>query len=115
MPTKYCPFFFKRTCGKTVKKYQSFDGSCNNLNKPWLGKTSTPYKRFLPPKYDDGFSTPRTLAVSNNLLPNPRSISRAIFDDNGQWEKIWTHIFAIFGQFLTHDLTSLSITSGKLI
>jgi len=34
--------------------YRSFDGSCNNLKRKYLGKANTPYKRLLFPVYTDG-------------------------------------------------------------
>ena len=110
-PTRFCPFNQNISCNSS-SKYQSFDGSCNNLLFPWFGKTETPYKRLLAPEYGDGFDSPRTLSVSNKSLPNPRLISRTIMNDNSQFEKIWTNIFTHFGQFLTHDITGLSLTAG---
>jgi peroxidase len=38
-------------------------------------------------------------------LPNPRSISLRISNDNNATESSWTHIFTSFGQFLAHDIT----------
>jgi hypothetical protein len=106
-----CPFKNNYTCNSS-NKYQSFDGSCNNLLNPLLGRAETPFKRLLKPVYDDGIESPRTLSASNKSLPNPRYISRTIMSDNSQLEKIWTNIFTHFGQFLTHDITSLAITAG---
>ena len=111
LPPRFCPFNQIISCNSS-NKYQSFDGSCNNLLFPWFGKTETPYKRLLAPEYGDGFDSPRTLSVSNKSLPNPRLISRTIMNDNSQFEKIWTNIFTHFGQFLTHDITGLSLTAG---
>lgn len=34
--------------------YRSPDGSCNNLERNYLGKANTAYKRLLPPSYTDG-------------------------------------------------------------
>ena len=111
LSTKFCPFNQTISCDSSIK-YQSFDGSCNNLLFPWYGKTETPYKRLLAPEYGDGFDSPRTLSVSNKSLPNPRLISRTIMNDNGAISKIWTNIFTHFGQFLTHDITALSLSAG---
>ena len=82
-PPELCSVFSKPACDPNYK-YQSFDGSCNNLNKPWLGKTDTPYKRHLQPEYSDNLSAPRSIAQSKNALPNTRVISRALSNDNSQ-------------------------------
>lgn len=34
--------------------YRSADGSCNNLERNYLGKANTAYKRLLFPEYTDG-------------------------------------------------------------
>jgi len=104
-PPELCSVFSKPACDPNYK-YQSFDGSCNNLNKPWLGKTDTPYKRHLQPEYSDNLSAPRSIAQSKNALPNTRVISRALSSDNSQFENSWTHLGALFGQFLTHDFSA---------
>ena len=38
------------TCNES--DYQSFDGSCNNINNPFYGRTNTPFRRYLSPSYD---------------------------------------------------------------
>ncbi|EJW73790.1 hypothetical protein WUBG_15302 [Wuchereria bancrofti] len=38
--------------------YRSFDGVCNNLEKPLLGAAFRPYFRHLPAEYDDKISEP---------------------------------------------------------
>ena len=40
------------TC--TVTRYRSYDGSCNNLQKPIIGRAFIPLKRNLPADYGDG-------------------------------------------------------------
>ena len=39
-------------------KYRTFDGTCNNLQHPMWGASLTPFKRLLPPRYENGFNTP---------------------------------------------------------
>lgn len=56
---------------------------------------------------------PRNRAVSGNLLPNPRVISRALFNDNSAVDSSHTHLIATFGQYLAHDITSASLATGK--
>ena len=111
---KLCPINTEISCNRKLK-YQSFDGSCNNLNKPWLGKTGTPFKRYLAPQYSDKLNRPRNLSVSGRALPNPRLISRILNTDNQRLEIIWTNLFTHFGQILAHELTSFSVNSGIFI
>lgn len=113
LPQNLCTCFAKPKCDFNSKFHQ-IDGSCNNMIKPWLGKSETPYKRLLPPEYQDTISSPRSVSVTNKQLPNPRLISRAIMNDNAQFENFWTHLGTLFGQFIAHDVTSLSATSDKL-
>lgn len=71
----YCPYQnIKITCNRTYK-YRSYDGTCNNLVNPLIGAANVPYVRLLPPAYQNGVSSPRSLALSGNPLPNPRSLS----------------------------------------
>ena len=110
----FCPFNSNINCDASTK-YRSFDGTCNNLDHPLYGSANTPYKRFLAPKYDDGFNSPKTLAANNGILPSPRQISATIMNDDFQSEARFSHFFTIFGQFITHDMTSLASTTCNFI
>lgn len=90
-------------------EFPSFDGSNNNLvNLDW-GKVHTPLIRLAPPAYEDGYSTPRSLASDGvTTLPNPRDISNVVVRQDGQslpnslnisnWLFQW-------GQFVDHDIS----------
>lgn len=109
-----CPF--KPIQCNSTYKYQSFDGICNNLKNPLYGSANTPYKRILSPVYADGISSPRVLGNSGKELPNPRVISLAVSPPiaNQRLEFNITHLFPIFGQFLTHDISGASAILGKI-
>jgi hypothetical protein len=109
----FCPFKVIQNQCNPSNPFSLHDGSCNNLINPWLGKSETPYKRYLLPEYDDGFNTPRSRSRSGRPLPNPRAISRALFNDIDQKEVFFSHIIALFGQFIGHDITSASIATGN--
>lgn len=49
----YCPYPHKYVCDKSYI-YRSFDGSCNNLQDPIIGRSMTPHRRLLPAVYHDG-------------------------------------------------------------
>jgi hypothetical protein len=111
-PIIFCPFNPNLVCDPS-NKYQSFDGTCNNLKNPLYGAANTPYKRIASPVYDDGLNSPRSLGTSGKPLPNPRLLSTSIFKDLFALEKRWFLVGAIFGQFMVHDMTSLAVSSGK--
>ena len=94
--TTSCPFNQNLVCDN-ANKYQSFDGTCNNLKNGLYGAANTPYARFLAPSYDDGLNSPRTKATDAGSLPNPRTISTTIVNDDSRSDNKWTHLFAIFG------------------
>jgi hypothetical protein len=110
--SQYCPF--KTISCNSTTRYQSFDGTCNNLKNPLLGSVNTPYKRYLSPAYDDTFNSYRRLAVSGKELPNPRYVSVSISQPNPRFETNASHLLPLFGQFLAHDITGQSATTGKI-
>lgn len=48
----YCPYP-SMSCDPDYP-FRSFDGSCNNLKYPILGRSMTPHRRLLPANYVDG-------------------------------------------------------------
>ncbi|RNA44780.1 chorion peroxidase-like isoform X2 [Brachionus plicatilis] len=93
--TEFCPFKKNINCNPN-ERFPTFDGSCNNLMQPWLGKTNTPYKRYHEPAYDDRLSVPRIRSVLGGELPNPRIISRLVMSENSDIETAISHITAPF-------------------
>lgn len=49
---KFCPFKQIPRCDPQYP-YRKLDGSCNNLNVPWLGQSEKPFKRWLDADYSD--------------------------------------------------------------
>lgn len=114
---EFCPFKKNINCNPN-EKFPTFDGSCNNLIQPWLGKTNTPYKRYHEPAYDDRLSVPRLRSVLGGELPNPRIISRVVMSENSQTETAISHITAPFGQFIAHDISSVAVSTddfGRIV
>ena len=109
--SQYCPF--KTITCDANNRYQSFDGTCNNLRNPLLGSVNTPYKRYLSPAYDDKFNSYRRLGVSGQELPNPRKVSVSISQPNPRFETKASHLLPLFGQFIAHDITGQSATTGN--
>ncbi|EEB11263.1 Peroxidase precursor, putative [Pediculus humanus corporis] len=102
-----CPVI-KSNCGTNL--YRSFDGSCNNLQKPLLGAANTQYGRLLPPKYSDGVGSP-PLSVTGEPLPNPRILSISIFPNFEVEDHFLTLATMQWGQLVTHDMSFASGSS----
>ena len=113
-PPQFCPFSSNINCNPN-SKYRIIDGSCNNLKSPMIGRSTTPYKRYMTTAYDDGRNEPRTRSLVNRfqLLPNPRSIALAIHDPLDVPSKL-SNMGVMFGQFIDHDFTmSAAATSAR--
>ncbi|XP_060859778.1 peroxidase-like isoform X3 [Metopolophium dirhodum] len=92
--------------------YRSFDGSCNNLKRKYLGKANTPYKRLLFPVYTDGvYEMPN---IYEEMLPNPRSVSTNFVKDENSPDKTKSMMMAYWAMFIGHDLSHTAVsTMGK--
>ncbi|VDN57478.1 unnamed protein product [Dracunculus medinensis] len=99
---------FRRPCTNMCfhSKYRSYDGQCNNLNHPFWGVAQTPFRRNLPPIYENGFNTP--VGWDPNKLyfgfkkPNPRSISMKLIST----DEITPHheVLRCYGKISAHDI-----------
>lgn len=99
-----------------ASKFRSLDGSCNNVAKPKQGASLQPFRRILPPVYDDGYSSPRTRSVAERqALPSAREVSRRFTDSAAPVaiENKLSMLFLTWGQFLDHDMTNTGSTKGK--
>ncbi|CAG7729964.1 unnamed protein product [Allacma fusca] len=94
-------------CGVS-SRYRTLDGSCNNLQIPKLGQSTTPLLRLLPPDYADGVWAPR-VRKDRRPLPNPRFVSRSLVPDVNQPDPRYSHLVMQFGQFIDHDLSHVPI------
>lgn len=86
-PVEFCPFNQTIKCNLHVR-YRKIDGSCNNLQVPLIGKSNTPFKRYLLPMYEDGHDTPKKFGRNGDLLPNPRSIAMKVHHEKDLDSKI---------------------------
>ena len=96
------------------KLYRSADGTCNNLVNKTLGSASTPLRRLIPARYDDGVSRARGFLQSQSVPPfgtpfsspnpSPRIVSTTINTDISRREMGITHILMQWGQFVDHDI-----------
>lgn len=89
---------------KTNYKYRTLDGSCNNVNYKWWGKSKTPYQRLVGTEYDTKSGDMKRLSkITGKELPNARSVSLAVhYPVEGV--SMNTILFAMMGQSLADDL-----------
>jgi hypothetical protein len=109
------PTLVNKKC-RPEDKFRTLDGTCNNLHAPEKGATMQPFRRILPPVYDDGFSSPRTKSVvgSDQPLLSAREVSRRFTDsaDHVAVETKLSMLFLTWGQFLDHDMTNTGSSKG---
>lgn len=92
------------------QRYRSFDGSCNNLDRPLQGAADTPFVRLLEPAYEDGLGLPVGWSEEK---PSARLISRSMIRaPEVRPDQDFTHMLMQIGQFLDHDL-DLAPSSGS--
>lgn len=109
-PPKFCPFSFDITCD-SLAKYRQIDGSCNNLGSALIGRSSTPFKRFIKPAYDDGMNEPRKNSVDGGPLPNARLVSLIVHSPQDLPARI-SNMGVMFGQFIDHDFAQSAATGS---
>ncbi|GCC26268.1 hypothetical protein chiPu_0004683 [Chiloscyllium punctatum] len=101
-------------------RYRTFTSVCNNRRKPRLGSSNIALTRWLPARYEDGFSlplgwTPIRLHFGFRL-PLVRQVSNVILRTANKdvvSDLTRSHFFMQWGQWIDHDM-SLSPFSGSL-
>lgn len=91
-----------------------FRNRCNNRRHPDWGMAFSPFNRFVPPMYGDGFDSPRIIGSSGQLLPSARLVSATVGPDdtNAMSDKL-TLLTMQWGQFIDHDITGAATTRSQ--
>ncbi|XP_069120604.1 uncharacterized protein [Argopecten irradians] len=98
--------------------YRTINGECNNVDHPHWGAAHIIQNRLLPPAYQDGIDSPRTLSVNGSPLPSARYLSVEVFtnkydatfeppDDTQR-----SLMVMVWGQFTDHDVGETPISRG---
>lgn len=94
-------------------KFRSYDGSCNNLNRPQeFGVAYQPFRRVLPPDYSDGINKPR-VAKDKHPLPSARTVSLEVHRPYYKNDNKFSVVLAVWGQFIDHDMTATALSQNK--
>ena len=99
----------------TFQRFRTIDGTCNNLENPFLGAADTPLVRLIPSQYENGISSLRGGLQNRKgeffeagpfTQPNPsaRLVSQTVIRNVSE-DGEFTHIFMQWGQFLDHDMS----------
>ena len=111
-----CPKVPEPDCTRLINRVvRTFDGSCNNLDKPLLAVAGTNFRRLIVPHYEDGIQEPRGILqkIGEDLLgrgpfeapyPSAREASRTVLLNRSIDDEIHSHMIMQWGQFLDHDL-----------
>ncbi|OON20288.1 immunoglobulin domain protein, partial [Opisthorchis viverrini] len=59
-------------------RYRSIDGACNNFNHPRWGAALVPFKRLLPPQYENGVNTPIGWTPTRLYFGYPKPSARIV-------------------------------------
>lgn len=87
--------------------YYTIDGSCNNMDFPTWAQTGTPYTRFVPAHYADGFCSLR-LSSNGTALPLARKIRTEVITSLYIPSGKYNILFYGFGQWVDHDVTKMA-------
>lgn len=97
-------------CPDKNDKYRSIDGSCNNFDHPYWGRSYVCHIRLLPPDYSDGVQAPR-MSSYGHPLPSARTIANILSPDL-ELDSFYTHMKMAFGQYVNHDITRTPVHGG---
>lgn len=95
------------------RNYRSIDGSCNNLNNPLQGSANSPFKRLLPPSYEDGVGLP--VGWSGNKVSARVISSKLLAADKVEGNDNYTLMLMQIGQFLDHDLDLTPVSPSSIV
>ena len=113
------------SCPPITRTVRTISGACNDLNNRLEGAAFQPFKRIIPPAYEDGISQPVGFSQTFSLRdprpfkpprPSARLISERIIKDLPQVENLATLMLMQWGQFIDHDFAYLieaSVLSEK--
>ena len=93
--------------------YRTYDGTCNNVDHPYLGASHQPLRRLLSPAYSDGVSSVKSRSVAGEPLPSARlgSANGVKRQDGEVQSQLSVHVMQ-WGQFLTHDVDHTPVVSA---
>jgi len=103
----------KQGCNDVDQSFPPVDGWCNNLQHPEWGSQNMPYRRMKGRVYyRDRLKRPYS---EQDGYPSVRELSQKLMthrDGSPEEDTSASVLFALFGQFLAHDITQASFSDG---
>lgn len=95
-------------------KFRSLDGTCNNIQHPFWGAISQPFRRIIPADYKDNISQPHP-AFPVGIIPPPRQVSICMQNATNQYDDTkLSMLFVHFAHFLDHDMSFIAPIKGDI-
>ncbi|CAD6190102.1 unnamed protein product [Caenorhabditis auriculariae] len=88
--------------------YRSFDGTCNNLEKPMQGAAFRQFIRHFPSEYDDGKGEP--ISSLKETRPPAREANRVMLSSaQSVVHDKFNNMMMQWGQFMSHDMAKTTL------